>query len=192
MIKLKEKENVLYLYLFYLLTLAFIGWVFETSAVFLETWDLTDRGYLFISFIDGHRIYWGLPAIDMYGIGGVIIIVLLEKYRNQYFKLFFYGMISMSIFEVIGSLWCEYVLHQIYWDYSNDFMNFYGRVCIRTALAWGVLSIVLIQLVLPCLKIIYNRWSMHKNFRKIIAVATIYFIFCGFLKYVVDPSLVAN
>ena len=72
---------------------AFLGWIFETTAVLIQTGHLTDRGLLFIQkkfsyyfpflksvpFIKNVPLVWGLPIIEIYGLGGCIIVFSFRK-----------------------------------------------------------------------------------------------------------------
>lgn len=91
------------------------------------------------------------PFCIVYGIGAIILIFSLKKYKNHNIKLFFYGMLLGSLIEYFSSYLGELLLHVKWWDYSNDFLNIHGRTCLYFAVMWGVLSIVLINYVNPFL-----------------------------------------
>lgn len=174
---------------------ALIGWIFETSVVFLDTGELTDRGLIFIGkdfsgyFSSLNNIpcirkipfIWGLPLIEIYGIGGIIIFGTMSKFKHKIGHLFFIGIFLMTLLELITSYFCDMVLHQTLWDYSNEFMNFQGRICLRSSLTWGVLSIFSVEYLKPKLDEIYKKEKYHKFFKQItIAVACYTFICIAF------------
>ena len=175
----------------------FLGWIFETVAVFIETGKITKRGYLFIgknlsyyfpiltnfSIIGSLRLVWGLPIIEIYGLGGQIIYILIIKYNWRGFKLFFYGMSLMTLFELLGSYFCTYALRLTLWDYSNDILNFHGRVCLRASLAWGFLCLFTKSVIAPIVDRFYEKRSNRKNFHLVLIILIIYTIICGKIKY---------
>lgn len=181
----------------YFLILAFAGWIFETLAVLVGTGQLTDRGLLFISkdmaqkipllhrvpVLGGLPFIWGLPIIPIYGFGGLILVFGFKKLHHRPLLLFFVGMVSMTLFELLGSYFCTYVIHKQYWDYSRDFLNFQGRICLRSSIAWGVLSLVASRLLAPELLALYQRVRRHIHYRIVLLVLFFYFLFCAFAKY---------
>lgn len=200
-----KKLDILRIF-FYFLICAFIGWVFETVAVFIETGKLTDRGFLFIMnkisdylpflskvpLLHKMRFVWGLPIIEIYGFGGVIIIGFFKKLENHPFKLFIIGMICLSFLELLGSYFCTNVLHHSYWNYTADFLNFQGRICLRSAISWGILSITTIKWIKPQLDHLYLQFEKAKKSKIIIVALMIYTLICGLVKYVIDPSIISN
>ena len=162
---------------------AFFGWIFETTAVFVLTGHFTDRGFFFIGndisryipFITGFPIIWGLPIIDMYGIAGLIIVSLFYKIKDYTILLFFLGIIAMTIFELIGSYWCQYVLHKTYWNYSNEFMNFQGRISLRSSITWGFLTLFVVKYITPKINNFYNNVTKLKYFKTTINILILCF-----------------
>jgi uncharacterized membrane protein len=177
---------------------AFLGWIFETTAVLIQTGHLTDRGLLFIQknfsyyfpflksvpFIKNVPLVWGLPIIEIYGLGGSIIVFLFRKLKNKPIILFFTGMILMTLFELMASYFCGYVLHRTYWDYSKDFLNFQGRICLRSSLAWGFLSMFTVKFLTSKLELIYAEERRIKHFKTIISIFIAYTFICVFFKII--------
>jgi len=77
----------------YFLICGFVGWVFETTYVFIRTGKMTERGIFFVNHnpgfyfpvlhsipvINSIPIIWGLPIISIYGIGGCLIVLTFGK-----------------------------------------------------------------------------------------------------------------
>lgn len=193
----KKFKVDIYRIMTFFLVCGFLGWIFETTAVFIETGELTDRGYLFIGkslssyfpFLAGITLFrklkllWGVPIIEIYGLGGLIIYILLDRFKWSNIEIFFYGMISMTLFELLGSYYCTIILHRTLWDYSNDFLNFQGRICLRSALAWGFLCLLMKKIIIPFFENLYRKKSVERKFRVVVTFLTIYTIICGVLKY---------
>lgn len=202
----KFKKIDIYKIFAYFLVCGFIGWMFETLAVWITLEELTDRGYFFvmgslkgyigffanIPILDSIPLVWGLPIIEMYGIGGVIMILLCRHLKDHKAKIVVYGAILMTLFELGSSYFCTMILHHSYWDYKQEFLNFQGRICLRSSIAWGALSIVAIEFLMPCLDNLYLHIRVRKNFKIVIAALIIYTIICAATKYIIDPSIIAN
>lgn len=180
----------------YFFLCAFIGWIFETAVVFFQSGQLTDRGLLFIGkdfstyfnflnnipYIRKIPLIWGLPLIEIYGFGGIIILVTMGKFKNKIGHLFFIGILLMTFLELIASYFCEYILHQILWDYSKEFLNFQGRICLRSSLTWGVLTIFSIKYLKPKLDKIYKKEKNLKSFKHLVIGLAAYTFICILFK----------
>lgn len=193
----RSRKIDFYKFFTYFFLCALIGWIFETSVVFLETGQLTDRGLLFvqkdfiarfnflnnISYIKNIPLIWGLPLIEIYGYGGIIIFFVGEQFKYKTWQLFFIGMVLMTLLELSASYFCDYILHQIFWDYSNQFLNFQGRICLRSSLAWGILTVFSIKYLKPQLDRIYEKEKHLKTFKQITIFAALYTFICILFKY---------
>jgi uncharacterized membrane protein len=190
----------------YFLICGFIGWIFETMAVWIGTGRLTDRGFFFVMepfshylpFLQGIPILqdipliWGLPFIDIYGIGGLIICIFFKHWQDHPVKLFFIGMVILTLAELLASYTSEWVVQKQYWDYSGDLFNFDGRICLRSSLAWGVLSVVCVKWVAPVIDKIYGNFAERKYFRVVVVLLMCYVVICALTKYIIDPTIIAN
>ena len=160
---------------------AFLGWIFETTAVLILNHQLTARGFLFIA--KDFPFVWGLPIIEIYGIGGCLIVIFFRKIENTLF-LFLLAMISMTLFELISSYFCSYILHQSYWDYRNEFLNFQGRICLRSSITWGIISLLTIKYFISKLEWIYAEERRIRNYKNIVRVVFLYTLICNVYKFV--------
>lgn len=179
-----------WIYLFYFIVFGTIGYFFE-SLITLGTGNpFTTRGYLFILDLGTKKIVFGLPFIEIYGFGVVLIILFFRRFKKNLFLLFFLGSIVLSFFELLGSYWCQYVLKTVYWDYTNEFLNFQGRICLFSALIWGVATVLIICLVEPCFHKLYEILQKKKYFKKVLLFLLVVIISLGLIKYVIDPSII--
>jgi uncharacterized membrane protein len=189
----------LYFLFSYFISCAFLGWIFETIVIWILEKRLTARGFLFIGNSIGQYfhflnhfflfknipIIWGLPIIEIYGIGGCIIILLFRKLNNKPLLLFIIAMFSMTLFELISSYFCSYVLHHSYWDYSKEFMNFQGRICLRSSIAWGIIAVITIKILRSILELIYAEERRVANYKNVMRIVFIYTIICNIYKFVI-------
>ena len=122
----------------YFIVYSILGYIIETlfGIVTKGVWESRK------SFLYG-------PFCAIYGLGAVIMIVFLHKYRKQYNTLFVSGFIIGSIVEYLVSLIGEMILHVKWWDYSDMPININGRICVYFSIFWGFLSIYLICSVNP-------------------------------------------
>ena len=125
-------------YISYFILYSFIGCVLETGFGLFTKGVLESRQ----SFLFG-------PFCIIYGIGAILIIKLLEKYKGKFLKIFVFSSIIGTITEFLMSYICEIVFHFKWWDYSGMKLNIYGRTCLYFSVMWGALGIFLIEIVNP-------------------------------------------
>ncbi|MDH6180124.1 putative membrane protein [Microbacteriaceae bacterium SG_E_30_P1] len=88
-----------------------------------------------------------LPFNLLYGAGGLIITLALLPYFDNPFVVFGLGLVVGTVLEYFTSLFMEKAFGAVYWDYSKEFLNIQGRVCLKYALMWGGLSLVLLYVL---------------------------------------------
>lgn len=88
-----------------------------------------------------------LPFNLLYGTGGVVISLVLIPVFDDPFAVFGLGLVVGTVLEYITSLVMEKAFHAVYWDYSKEFLNIQGRVCLKYAIIWGFLSLVLLYVL---------------------------------------------
>ena len=190
----------------YFLICAFIGWIWETAAVWVMTGQRTDRGFLFIMQPLSHYfpflqrmaglasvpLIWGLPIIMIYGVGGVAVCSLFKRWKRHPLELFFIGAISLTALELLASYLCSWILRRQYWDYTSQFLNFQGRICLSSTLAWGVLCVVGVRFFAPRIDRLYMRVKTRHNFKIAVFVLMGYAVVCAVVKYFLDPNIIPN
>ena len=115
-----------------------IGWVSEVIYVGLTSaHKFVNRGFL-------HG-----PLCPIYGVGGVVILMLPEQLYNTWIPLFLSSMILCTIVEYITSWLMEKLFHARWWDYSKHKFNIKGRVCLLNSLLFGIMGLGVIRFVYP-------------------------------------------
>lgn len=194
---MKKPAVNFYSILSYFYSCAFIGWIFETTVVYLRTNHMTERGLFFINHNPGYYfpfinsipvlgnlpILWGLPIIEIYGIGGLIIVFAFGRLKKHPVVLFAIGMVSMTVFELLASYFCEIVLRHVYWNYATEFLNFEGRICLRSSIAWGALTVFAILVLKKWLERVYKKEKHVAHYRTIMTILAVYTVACMVLKY---------
>ncbi len=120
------------------------GWIYETALTSYVWGRFADRGVLHI------------PVLPIYGVFAFLMIPLFKKHNN-WFTVFFGGMIITTLLELGFSYIIEWVLHRSLWDYSSWDFNFQGRISLYSSIIFGVMSIILIKLVYPLVKKIHHK-----------------------------------
>lgn len=122
----------------YFIIYSVLGFILETTFAFIAYHVIESRK----SFLYG-------PFCSIYGVGATLMILALEKYRNNNAKLFFGGILVGTIAEYTISLVGEKVFGMRFWDYSNEFLNIDGRICLGFSVVWGLAGFVLIKKINP-------------------------------------------
>ena len=132
-------------------------YIFIISSIcgyFIEfIWSFVTKGI----FINHSAVVIG-PFNFAYGICGVALTLLLYKYKDEfYLKIFLLSFIGGSILEYIMSWGMELVLGFSAWDYSDQFLNINGRICLLFSVFWGFLGILWIKILYPKINKILNK-----------------------------------
>ena len=117
----------------YFVIYSFLGFALET------TYGLITKGV-----IESRKSFLYGPFCGIYGVGAIIMILSLQRFKKNNYTLFFGGYIIGSIIEYVVSFLGEMMLHVKWWDYSNEPFNLNGRVCLFYSIAWGIIAIYLV------------------------------------------------
>ena len=138
-------------FILYFLIYSFLGWVCETIYC-----SILDRKFVNRGFLNG-------PVCPVYGFGALLVIALLNKYRGDIFAIFFLGMIVTSVVEYITAVILETAFQTKWWDYSKHKFNIHGRVCLLNSTLFGLLSVVLIEVINVRITTVVNSISKMVN-----------------------------
>lgn len=168
----------------YFIIYSFLGFVIETLFAIVNYGSFESRQ----SFLYG-------PFCSIYGLGAVIIIVVLRyKFFKNSYTLFVGGFIVGSIVEYFVSFFGELLLNVKWWDYSDRFLNINGRVCFLYSIFWGILGVYLLKSVNPKIDRFID-WLMKKinpTFLRVITAFVIVFLFidCLLSAYAINVFLI--
>lgn len=122
------------------------------------------------------------PVCPIYGVGAVVMIIALQKFKKNGYSIFAGGVIVGSIVEYLISWFGEVFLNVRWWDYSERFFNINGRICLLYSFYWGIIAIYLMKSLNPMVdKIInYFKTKISVKFGRtlIIAITVILFVDC--------------
>ena len=117
---------------------SFIGYLVEIVTVAIESDKFTfSRGFLIG------------PIIPVFGVGGMLMYLLLYKYENDIVALFIMSMAICTVLEYFTSYIMEKMFNLRWWDYSHKKMNVNGRICLSNAIAFGIGGVIIIKYVNP-------------------------------------------
>lgn len=159
MFKIQEKskkriiENINYLrnysvtsliLLFFIIS--FIGWLWEVSLHLISDGVFVNRGAL-------HG-----PWLPIYGSGGILILIILKKFRKTPLKEFIATICLCGCVEYFTALYLELTHNgEKWWDYSGYFLNLHGRICAEGLLIFGLGGLAIVYVLAPLLDNILRK-----------------------------------
>lgn len=147
---------------------SFLGWVLETVFASITHGKFINRGFLIG------------PFTPIYGFGGVLIVSYfnlspfsLDDKSLLLIMNLIVSILLVTILEFVTGFALEKIFHSKWWDYSNNFLNLKGYICIKYSILWGVLAFALIQIVHPIVANLVRIIPVHiEN-----SVAIIFFVY---------------
>lgn len=139
---------------------SFVGWFWEVLLHLLESGNFVNRG-----------VMYG-PWLPIYGTGGVIVLILLNKLREKPLIEFLSIIVVCGIIEYFTSYFLEITHNGVrWWDYSGYFININGRICAEGLLVFGLGGIAVVYFVAPFIDNIIKK--INKNVVVIISIILI-------------------
>lgn len=118
---------------------SFLGWCYEVIKNLVTSKKMINRGFLIG------------PWIPIYGVGAVLMTVLLRGFTNNIILLFILCIILFSSLEYVTSFFMEKIFHARWWDYSKKKGNINGRICIVATIFFGFVGLIAMYYVDPFL-----------------------------------------
>lgn len=137
-------EWLLFFYIY-----CFLGWCFESTYVSLKKRKFVNRG-----FMKG-------PFLPIYGSGAIVVLFVTIPLRGNNVLVFICGALAATLLELVTGICMEALFKVRYWDYSNQKFNFMGHICLSSTIAWGFLSIAMVNVLHK--PIDHLVMSMNKN-----------------------------
>lgn len=97
------------------------------------------------------------PYCPIYGIGCIMIIILLSSYKHHPAGMFVLAILICSVLEYFTSYIMEKLFKARWWDYSKTKYNINGRVCLDTMLPFGIIACIVIYILNPAIMSVINR-----------------------------------
>ena len=134
--------------------------------------------------IESRKSFLYGPFCAIYGVGAVIMIPSLQRFKKNNYTLFIGGMLIGSLVEYLISLIGEFIFHIKWWDYSGMPFNINGRICIAFSFFWGILAIYLMSHFNPLVDKLINKMK-EKISPKILKTGVILVIFLIFIDFLI-------
>lgn len=145
MVYTNEKlENTHYLRHYSLLSLiaiffiiCFGGWIWEVALNLVTNGTLVNRGVL-------HG-----PWLPIYGTGGVMILILLYRFRRNPALFIILTIILCGFVEYGTGTYLELTKGIKWWDYTGYFINISGRICAEGLLVFALGGVAITYVIAP-------------------------------------------
>ena len=145
-----------------------MGWIWEVILHIIEDGMIINRGVL------------AGPWLPIYGAGGILILLLLKKWRRQPFHLFGMVMLLCGTIEYFTSVMLEMLFGVRWWDYSDMLFQLRGRVCLEGLTIFGFGGLFIVYAAAPFLDNRIQKLSTQK--RRILCMLLL-LLFTGDLLY---------
>lgn len=117
---------------------SFAGWCSEVIYVgIISEHKFVNRGFLYG------------PLCPIYGMGGLVILLLPPSLYDTWIPLFLASAVLCSAVEYFGSWLLEKMFHTLWWDYSHYKVNLNGRICLLNSVLFGIMGTAAIHFVIP-------------------------------------------
>ena len=163
-----EKYQKFGVFAFILGVSGLFGWIYEFIFYFfnsgMKTWYMRGGNFL--------------PWINIYAIGAFLILILCQKYKKKPWLIFILSVIITGLLEYFSGLAIYKLIGARYWDYNTEIWNFGnigGFVCLRSVLAFGLSSFILMYVFNPLA--IYLSTKINKKVLIILSIIIITLIF---------------
>lgn len=165
--KLSEMQKMILYFFIY----AFLGWILETVYCIITLGTFNKRGFLYG------------PVCPIYGFGAIILIESLKNIKTNKIGKFLISFIAFTSFEYIVSVVLEELFGLRWWDYTDEFLNFQGRISLPYSIAWGIIGIIFVEKIHPFIRRKVDKYSISisKNVQHILLYNAIIVILMDFI-----------
>ncbi len=143
-----------------------IGWTIESIYCSLGNKKIINRGFLYG------------PLCPIYGVGALVFEILVsplgEPVEKRWWLVLIVGTVLADIVEYFTSYIMEKLFNARWWDYSENFLNLHGRICLKHTCYWGLFSFLFVYLISPIYDFVIG--FIPQDIRNI-AVGVIFVIF---------------
>lgn len=149
----KKEENIVLIIQIILIS-AIFGFIYETIFYRIDLGYFVKRGYTVG------------PWLPIYATGGLLIYLSNIKNKNNILKIFINSAVMCGLLEFIVGYLLLHISHIRLWDYNTEILNYGnigGYICLRSVLFFGLSGVFLMNIVLPLITKIINKYQSKKT-----------------------------
>ncbi len=128
-------------YVFMFFFFSAVGWAIECTYRSLGEKRIINSGFLYG------------PMCPIYGTGclvfELILVPLSQPIEKRLIPVLLLGMLLADVVEYATSYIMEKLFNARWWDYSNNFLNLHGRICLRHTCYWAIFAFVYVYIIAP-------------------------------------------
>lgn len=124
---------------------AVVGWLWEVCFGMVEHGLFINRGTM------------AGPWLPMYGVGGLLTIFALQKWRSNVLLTFFLSILLCGTLEYITGALLERFWGLRWWDYTGYLLNLNGRICVEGLIVFGLAGCFGIYVLGPILDNLFQK-----------------------------------
>lgn len=117
-------------YIFFFFLGAFLGYLWEVLLFYVQDGVFCNRGFLYG------------PWFPVYGVGAVLMLLILRRFQKHPVKVFFLAVLLGSFVELFIGWFLAQVFHLRYWDYHDYPLQLGGYICLYSALGFGIAGVL--------------------------------------------------
>lgn len=149
----KKEENIVLIIQIILIS-AIFGFIYETIFYRIDLGYFVKRGYTIG------------PWLPIYATGGLLIYLSNIKNKNNILKIFINSAVMCGLLEFIVGYLLLHISHIRLWNYNTEILNYGnigGYICLRSVLFFGISGVFLMNIVLPLITKIINKYQSKKT-----------------------------
>ena len=141
---------------------SFTGWTWEVLLHLIADGTLVNRGMLLG------------PWLPIYGVCSVLVLILLEQWRDRPLHRFGLTMLLSGLVQYITSLIMENLFHARWWSCDEMLFNLNGRICLETLLIFGLCGLIFVYVLAPKLDNLFQTVSRRTQLILCAALSTLF------------------
>ena len=151
-----------YIFLFFIAS--FAGFLWEILIYLVLQGKFFNRGFFYGSIL------------PVYGCGAILIFGFLHKKRNRPVFCFFCSALIGAVIELFTGWFLQTVFHMRYWDYTGEFLNWNGYICLYSVLGFALAGMLFNCYAAPFLLACWNRLNLKIRHRILSVLILLFFV----------------
>ena len=139
------------------------GWLLESIYCSIGEKRIINRG-----FLTG-------PLCPIYGTAALVMTILIyNPFKDRPLIIFILGIVLCDIVEYLTSYIMEKLFSARWWDYTYEFLNIKGRICLKHTLYCGIISVAFVRVLHPAVENLYAKINGEYLIYILIAVLAVF------------------